>query len=326
MLDEIRLLPDGMSILGRTGISTFSILLMAAFLAASYLMPREFKRRGLEPRHADNVVFLAVIGAIIGSKVLFVVEMYKEIRSWDDVWHYLFSGAGLVFYGGFIFAFTFIYLYLRNKELDIWTYSDGMIPMLALGYGIGRLGCLVSGDGCYGHGAGHDIPLLTMVYGPRAVQPSAGVNVWNTPLMESMASIGLFAFVWYYLRYKNFRPGFLVTIFFMYNGITRFLVEFIRINDAVIPVLDPPTIEVAGNAVLLTHQLAIASGKGAEYFFQNWHWYGFTQGQIIAVGIFVIGLGWMLRGRLYESPAAKTKPQVVAAGAANPPKKKKKKR
>lgn len=62
-------------VLGLRGISTFSILLMLAFLSASFLLPRELTRRGLRPEIADWTILLGVVGAIVGSKVFYVFEV-----------------------------------------------------------------------------------------------------------------------------------------------------------------------------------------------------------------------------------------------------------
>ncbi|MDH5656468.1 MAG: prolipoprotein diacylglyceryl transferase [Spirochaetia bacterium] len=330
MLKEIPL-PFTLSIPGMdrdiTGISTFSIMLVLAFLLASYLVPRELKRRNLNPEITDWGILIAVIGTVIGAKIGFVFEVWHQIwivdESWSDtlyhilayrrgmgeklpgigaigLWEALFSGGGLVFYGGFIAGFGSLYVYLKYNKLDIWTHGDAFIPSMAVGYAIGRMGCMVSGDGCYGHGASIDIPLFTMVYGPMSVISSYGVNVWNTPVMESLISLLLFIWMMKWGRYANYKAGFLVAVFLVVNGIARFLVEFIRLNDALIPVLNPPQIEIAaGHHVLLSYESAIQAGAGPEYYFQHWHWYGFTQSQIVGVLLVAVGLIWIFSKKLY---------------------------
>lgn len=332
-------------VFGLTGISTFSILLMIAFLTASFLLPRELSRRGLRPEIADWTILLGVIGAIIGSKVFYVFEVWGRI--WVDhesfgenlkyiflywkgmgvkyptqaaaheivgMYESLFSPGGLVFYGGFVFTFTFIYVYLRRENCEVWRYADAMMPSLAIGYAIGRMGCMVSGDGCFGHGASVDIPLLTMVYGPGAFLSSAGVRVWNTPMMETLASGGLFAFYMLWMRYQNFKPGMLTATFLIYNGIARFLVEFIRLNDAVIDFLDPPTVMIGGQEILLSAAASRALHGSAAFYFENWHWYGLTQGQIIALFMIPLGIAWIVLQKLYVREAPPDKPGFKDGG------------
>ena len=323
--------PSCYDTLGLTGISTFSILLMIAFLTGSFLLPRELERRGLRPEVADCLFLLRVVGAIVGSKVFYVFDVWGRI--WVDhegfgenlkyiflnwkgmgvkyptqaatheiigMWESLFSPGGLVFYGGFACVFTFIYIYLRREKVEVWRYIDAGGPTLAIGYAIGRLGCMVSGDGCFGHGASADIPILTMVYGPGAFLSSAGVRVWNTPVMESIASMGLFAFYMLWMRYQRFKPGMIVATFLIFNGVVRFLIEFLRLNDAVIDILDPPTVMINGQAMLLSTATSRVLHGSSAYYFENWHWYGLTQGQIIALFIIPLGIAWILIQKLYQ--------------------------
>lgn len=76
----------------------------------------------------------------------------------------LFNGGGLVFYGGFLTGFLFVYLYMKSKHLDYGLYFDAVAPSMSIGYAIGRLGCFVSGDGCYGFATDVEIPLLVFNY------------------------------------------------------------------------------------------------------------------------------------------------------------------
>ncbi len=335
MLKELPL-PFTIPLLNRDAVSTYSIMLMLAFLTASYLIPRELRRRNLLPEISDWIILIGVAGAIIGAKLGFIFEIWHEIwlpnvtesfgekmnmvfLSWrgmaqkypgqaTGLWESIFSGGGLVFYGGFIFTFTSIYLFLRLKKLDIWRYGDAFMPSLAIGYAIGRLGCLVSGDGCFGFAAGVNIPIITMVYGSGAVMNSAGVNVWNTPVIESIASASLFIFYMVWARHQNFKPGMLVAIFLMFNGLARFLVEFLRLNDAAIPILSPPTIQLlTGETVPLTLASAVEKGVGEAYYFQNWHWYGITQSQNVAILMMILGTAWLLIGKLYQKESTPAK-------------------
>lgn len=326
MISEI---PLGFTIPGTSinTISTFSILMMLAFLAGSYLATKEAIRLKLNPQYVETHVFLSVLGTVVGAKIGFVLEVWDRIwipdpdgfwttlkyvlfyfhgmgEKYPDqaigLWESLFSRGGLVFYGGLIGAALFIYVHIKRNKLETWVYGDIYFMMLAIGYGIGRMGCMVSGDGCYGYASNVDIPLFTMVFGPLSAMSTMGVRVWNTPLMEAILSWILFAWMWFKLRYENYKPGFMSALFFIYNGIARFLVEFLRINDAVIPILPHPTF----NGVELLHH-NYWPGNPPAYYFENWHWYGFTQSQIVGIIMAIAGVIWMLRGKLYEKSPKK---------------------
>lgn len=333
---------------GRTGLSTFSIMVVLAFLAASYLLPRELKRRGLKPETSDWVILLGVVGAIVGAKIGYIFEVWGKIwvvdQSWTEtftqvfftwngmanklpgravgLWDSLFDGGGLVFYGGLILCFILITTYLRRNKLPVWQYADACMPALAIGYGIGRMGCIVSGDGCFGFAAPVNIPLITMVYGPDGVVSSAGVNVWNTPMIEALATWAAFGLFMWKLRYITFRSGMLVAIYLFWNGLVRLLVEFIRLNDAVFALRPGPTIEMNGQTVPLTLEVAARSQLGAAAYFENWYWYGPTQSQLVAIGLMVVAVAWIVIGKLWKLDGPEQPKEVVE----EKPKKAKKKK
>lgn len=66
---------------GWEGISTFSILVVIAFLAASYFLPKELERKHLDPSHADWLLILGVFGTFVGAKVFFIFEIWDQIRN-----------------------------------------------------------------------------------------------------------------------------------------------------------------------------------------------------------------------------------------------------
>lgn len=299
-------------------ISFFSVFLIIAFLSASYLIPRHLAEKGLDAKMADNGIIIAVFAAIIGAKIGYVFEVWDNIWvvdkgffhtfgkvffSWEGMASVfpgkaislyrdaLFTRGGLVFYGGLALVWVSLYSFMRYKGYEVWRYADNFMPALAQGYGWGRLGCLVSGDGCYGYGASVNIPLLTMVY--EGAVPSAGVRVWNTPLIEASFSFLLFGFLMWKARKWTFKPGLLCAIFLIYNGVVRFSVEFLRINDAVWAMLPPPSY----NGVPLVHDAPGAQPDAI--FFEYWHWYGFTQSQLFALVIIAVGIGWIFISKLY---------------------------
>jgi phosphatidylglycerol:prolipoprotein diacylglycerol transferase len=309
-------------------ISSFALMLFLAFLSGTLLAGHELKRRGLDPSVSEWATVLAVFGTLIGARIGYVFEIWDRIWIVTDsvsdtllhlllyregmgrkvegaigLWDALFSRGGLVFYGGLMVSVLFIYLYLRIRRLDILPYADVFFMVLALGYGIGRMGCLVSGDGCYGYASSISLPFFTMVSGPESAMPSAGVRVWNTPLMEALLSWTLFAWMMWKGRYRAYRPGFFTALFLIWNGLSRFAVEFLRINDAVIPVLPHP--QIAGKPLL--HHNHWPTNPEA-YYFENWHWYGFTQSQLLGAALFLAGLIWMTRSRLYRVASTQSDP------------------
>lgn len=86
------------------------------------------------------------VTAWLGAKIFFFLTYPKELNAVDlSFW----TGGGFVFYGGFIGGLLFIALFkLIDKKLDLkvlWA----MLPAIAFGHGIGRIGCLLAGC-CFG--------------------------------------------------------------------------------------------------------------------------------------------------------------------------------
>lgn len=300
---------------GWGGPSTFSILMLIAFLTGSYLLPREYKRRGLIPEVSDTIVFLGVLGTLVGAKIFFIFEIWDQIfvlpgdywfpishwygfREHPDptckicqesmgLWSSLFSGGGLVFYGGFLFGTLFIYIYMKMNKLELGHYFDGMAPTMSIGYAIGRLGCFVSGDGCYGHYSDLNIPLFVFTYWDTSAHPSY-VPVWNTPVIEAIISFGFFFYFQYHARFQNYKKW---SIFFQYialHGLARLCIEFLRVNKAVIPFFDPPPM------------VNIPDPSQNIQFLKSYYWHGFSQSQYISILFIVIAVLFIVKMRLWE--------------------------
>src|SRR4030095_4772154 len=140
--------------IGPIPVYSYGLMLGISFIVASWLMSKEFKRKKLDENSAINITFIALIGGVIGSKLLYIIEEWSSISmmpagkifSTDGI----FSPAGLTWYGGFILATVLIYFYVRAKHIAFLSVCDAAAPSLAIGYGIARIGCHLSGDGDYG--------------------------------------------------------------------------------------------------------------------------------------------------------------------------------
>lgn len=94
---------------------------------------------------------MAVIAAVAGFSG---AKIFNALETWDnflaDPLGSLLSSSGLTFYGGLIVATIALWIYARKIKLDFRHLCDAAAPALILAYGIGRLGCQVSGDGDWG--------------------------------------------------------------------------------------------------------------------------------------------------------------------------------
>jgi phosphatidylglycerol:prolipoprotein diacylglycerol transferase len=217
--------------LGPVELKTFGICFALAFLGAGALIARRFQELGRSPDWAYEALFAALIGGLVGSRVDYAIQNYDDVK--DDLLGNIFSGSGLVWYGGLVggaigvVAWAWRRGYLGVELLDV------MAPALALGYAIGRIGCQLSGDGDYGTSSG--LP-WAMSY-PDGTVPTTQ-EVHPTPVYETLA-MGLVALALWRLR-DRLRPGALFALYLVFAGTERLLVEFIRRNDDVVAGLTLP--------------------------------------------------------------------------------------
>ena len=143
-------------------IPSFGLMVALAFLICNALIKKEFKKNNLDEKIADDIVFYAILSAIIGSKAYYIVETGDYLSfftSLKDIFIKLIYlnipgaiselqilGSGLVFNGGFICALIFISFYVYRKKLNFLFLFDIIAPFLLLGHGIGRIGCFLVGD------------------------------------------------------------------------------------------------------------------------------------------------------------------------------------
>jgi phosphatidylglycerol---prolipoprotein diacylglyceryl transferase len=210
--------------LGPLTLQTFGLMFAFAFLAAGALIAKRLKEIGKPSDWAYEICFSALAGGIVGSRVYFIVQNYDSVK--DDLLGKLFSGSGLVWYGGAIGGALAVLLWAHYRGFLGLILLDLCAPALALGYAIGRCGCQLSGDGDYGKPWNGP---WAMSY-PNGTVPTDR-TVHPTPIYETLA-MGLGAWLLWQLR-DRFRTGVLFAIYLLYAGTERFLVEFLRRNHAV---------------------------------------------------------------------------------------------
>ena len=127
---------------------SFGLMLAIAFIVCGELLRRELIRRGMDGDLSGTVLTWAIVGGVLGAKVYYIVERWNEVG--DNLIGSLFSGSGLVAYGGFAGGILASWIAIRRSGESILRVSDAAAPLLALGYAIGRIGCLLAGDGDYG--------------------------------------------------------------------------------------------------------------------------------------------------------------------------------
>jgi phosphatidylglycerol:prolipoprotein diacylglycerol transferase len=235
--------------LGFAHIGTFGLLLWFAAVCATVVLHKNFVRNGVDT-DALNVVTLVVLTGIVGAKLWHELQNVRELEA---AWHQImlpgikqplqillgflhWFQAGFAWYGGLLASIAMLIVQgvlakpngLRGARAAL-RMLDLAAPAAAIGYGVGRIGCLTSGDGDYGinttsHWLGVHMAKLALV---PPTPPDA--LVLPTPIYEFLFALVLGWWLWK----RGSKPvslGFLTGEYLFISGIGRFLVEFVRIN------------------------------------------------------------------------------------------------
>lgn len=249
-------------------VHTYGVMVALGFLAGSWVVAREAGRGGENPARALDLVFYILIAAILGSRILHVAVSERDLFLENPLHLFKIWQGGLVFYGGLIASLIVAYFYFRIYKLPALKYCDFFAPALALGHGLGRLGCFFTGC-CHGS------PLLketwysvTFPDNPNSLAP-AGIPLYPTQFLESGAEFLIFFGLWRGLSRKKF-DGQIFSLYLMLYAAARFGIEFLR-----------------GDPV-----------RG--FVFDSW----MSTSQLIALFLFAGGLGlYLVSRRMKERPA-----------------------
>lgn len=217
-----------------------------------------------------EITVFALIFGLIGAKMFDIFENWSDFLKQPSA--YLLSPAGLTFYGGLICAGIAIGLYARKHKIGFWHLGDAMAPTMMLAYAIGRIGCQVAGDGDWGiantapnpykwlpdwmwsynfpHNVNEEGVKIPGCVGKYCYQLEVGH--YPTAFYETIICLALFGFIWA-IRKKIKIPGILFGIYLILNGLERFFIEKIRVNNKLnIFGLEPTQAEVISFFLVLT--------------------------------------------------------------------------
>jgi len=199
---------------------------------------------------AGNILVIGGVAGILGAKIFHNLENFGDFMK-DPVGEF-FSFSGLTFLGGLIVGFSSICYYLYRNNISILHSMDIAAVLVPISYAVGRLGCQISGDGCWGipnpnpkpdwlswlpdgfwaYNYPHNVLREGTVILDNCTDycNALAVPVFPTPLYESISMIFIFIVLWS-LRKRIKIPAMLFTIYLMFAGIERFMIEQIRVNN-----------------------------------------------------------------------------------------------
>jgi phosphatidylglycerol---prolipoprotein diacylglyceryl transferase len=213
--------------IGRFSIGTFGILLWLAAVCGCYILYRNFRRWKIDA-DAISIVAVSTVAGILGAKLWHVLETpHLLFHHPADL---LFDRAGFAWYGGLIVGILTLLWQARVYKLGSLQMLDLAAPAASVGYGVGRLGCLVSGDGDYGK----PTSLPWGMSFPNGLVPTYQ-KVHPTPIYELFGALFIAWILWRRGGPDKPRPlGQITGEYLILSGLARFLVEFIRINPRIL--------------------------------------------------------------------------------------------
>lgn len=208
--------------IGPITIYTYGVLIATAFFLGLALAARQARVEGEDPQKIMDLSFYILISAIVGSRLLYIVVEYKEYIS-DPLRIFKVWEGGLVFYGGFIMAMAVVIIYIRKHEMNLWKVGDILAPSVAIGQGVGRLGCFFAGC-CYGRET--DVSWAVIFKDPNTLAPM-DLHLHPTQLYDSANGFIIFAILLILRKFKKF-DGQLFWTYTLLYAVGRFIVEIFR--------------------------------------------------------------------------------------------------
>jgi phosphatidylglycerol:prolipoprotein diacylglycerol transferase len=212
---------------GTFAIHSYGLLLAIAFLASIQVFLARGKARGLPEDRLSTLSLWLLVLAILGGRLLFVATHWDEYKG-DPIGVFRLWEGGLMLYGGYVLAILGGILYVRRVKMPVWRVGDAAAPAMALGIGIGRLGCFLNGC-CYG------LPTKLpwgIQFPPESYSSAVfpGEHLHPSQLYMSLSGFALFVLLLVFDRKRRF-DGWLFWTYIAMDAGLRFVIDFTRYYD-----------------------------------------------------------------------------------------------
>jgi len=212
--------------LGSIGVPAFFLMIMVGTLAATFYGYWLAKREKADPVVLLDFGIIAIICSVVGSRVFHILIENPQYYLEDPIRVFYFWQGGFVSIGAFVFSIAGVLIYLRVRHLDMFRYLDITATAIPLAIFFVRLGCLCAGC-CYGKPTEFFIHLVFKNSGSAAGYYHPGIALHATQPYFMLNAIVMGVILYFVYRYRQFKGQVLAT-FFIYYGISRFLLEFLR--------------------------------------------------------------------------------------------------
>jgi phosphatidylglycerol:prolipoprotein diacylglycerol transferase len=241
-------------------ISPHGLGIAVGFLLGAWWLTREGPKRGVAVDHINSMVFWALVGAIVGARLFYVIAHYSEFNSIGDMLAVYRGGISLL--GGIAGAILVNIPIMRRHGYRFFQVMDAAVIGLAFGIAVGRIGDLIIGDHLgkptswalafqyqggnlappYGCSAGRCAEDLlngaqqivvthggATMFGASGQVLSHGVGVHQTALYDLISTLFLFL-VLYGMNLGARKTGVLTLTFGAWYGSVRVVTDFLRVD------------------------------------------------------------------------------------------------
>lgn len=207
--------------IGSLEIRSYTVLVDIGIIVGLVIAYFEARRLRFKMEKFIDLALVVIISAIVGARIYYIVLNFPAFQAdWTLVWQTWLGG--LAFHGGLAGGLLAAIIYSWRAKISIWQLGDIGMPSLALGQGIGRIGCFLQGC-CYGAPAALPWSVVFPYLDDEHRHP--------TQLYEAGSYAGLFLVLWLIRKRKPF-DGFVLFGYLVLHGLIRFVVEGMR-DDSV---------------------------------------------------------------------------------------------
>ena len=250
--------PDLITV-GPFTLHTYGVFVAFGFTLAILVTIRIGRTHGFSTQQIMDMAFVMMLWAIVGSRAMYVLMnlgYYKDhpldvLKIWQ---------GGLVFSGGMLAVALAMVRYLRRNHLSFWKVGDLWAPAIALGQGIGRIGCFMAG--CC-HGRATDLPWGVVFKDPQTLAPQ-GIPLHPTQLYDFLNGTLIFLILLFVTLKKKYE-GQVFIWFLILHSTARLITERFRGDDRGI---------IPGTEMTLTQGLAmliLVAGVTALFLLRSRH-------------------------------------------------------
>ena len=208
----------------------YGLMYVVAIVVGTYLFTKEVERNNIDINEDQitNVAMWAVIGGILGARIYYVVFNWDYYSYYPGeiikIWH-----GGLAIHGGIIGAVILTYIYVKKLPMNYWQGADMAAPSVILGQAFGRFGNFMNGDA---HGMPTDLP-WGVIFPPESIAGKEFPGIATHPVMiyELLINFGIFLFLWFFLKHKPHRHGYIFCVYLILYSIGRGFVESFRADS-----------------------------------------------------------------------------------------------